>query len=109
MCDCGESELQGRDTALMSAAVEGHADCVRLLIDAGADKEAKDNVRVGRCLLIVAPYCLFLLFPATFSSQLFLFLICSLFVQYILTLEGFTTCSSPSFCPISFFFSLWLV
>jgi hypothetical protein len=27
------------------ASANGHADCVRLLIDAGADKEAKSNVR----------------------------------------------------------------
>jgi hypothetical protein len=33
----------------MRAADNGHADCVRLLIDAGADKDAKDNVRVSRC------------------------------------------------------------
>ena len=35
-------------TALIMAAKTGHTDCVRLLIDAGADKEAKDLVRVGR-------------------------------------------------------------
>ena len=29
----------------MVAAINGHADCVRLLVDAGADKEAKDIVR----------------------------------------------------------------
>jgi hypothetical protein len=29
----------------MCAAANGRADCVRLLIDAGADKDAKDNVR----------------------------------------------------------------
>ncbi len=29
------------------AALTGHADCMRLLLEAGADKEAKDNVRVG--------------------------------------------------------------
>ena len=33
-------------TALMRAAVGGHADCARLLIDAGADKDAKSRVRV---------------------------------------------------------------
>ncbi len=32
-------------TALMWAAAEGHADCARLLLDAGADKEVKDQVR----------------------------------------------------------------
>ncbi len=39
------SDLQGGNTALIWAAGHGRADCVRLLIDAGADKEAKDYVR----------------------------------------------------------------
>ncbi len=38
--------VQGGGTALKTAAIYGHADCVRLLLDAGADKNAKDNVRV---------------------------------------------------------------
>jgi hypothetical protein len=42
---CGDSDAQGGETALMLAAAYGHADCVRLLIDAGADKEAKNIVR----------------------------------------------------------------
>ena len=32
-------------TALMSAGRKGHTDCVRLLIEGGADKDAKDAVR----------------------------------------------------------------
>jgi ankyrin repeat protein len=44
-----ESDSQGGFTALMFAASSGHADCVRLLIDAGADKEIRNNVRAGRC------------------------------------------------------------
>jgi hypothetical protein len=32
-------------TALMCAAENGNADCVRLLIDAGADKDVEGNVR----------------------------------------------------------------
>jgi hypothetical protein len=43
--DCGESVSQYGYTALMYAAVRGHADCLRLLIDAGADKDTKSNVR----------------------------------------------------------------
>jgi hypothetical protein len=41
----GESDSQFGRTALILAAARGHADCVQLLIDAGADKEAKDRVR----------------------------------------------------------------
>jgi hypothetical protein len=55
----GESDSQYRCTALMRAAADGHADCVRLLIDAGADKEARDEVCVIRCIA-VAPSFLFL-------------------------------------------------
>ena len=32
-------------TALFTAVVNGQADCLRLLIDSGADKDATDNVR----------------------------------------------------------------
>lgn len=47
-------------TSLVFAAEKGHADCVRLLLDAGADKNAKDRVRrVGM------PYMCFLRFGAT--------------------------------------------
>jgi ankyrin repeat protein len=46
-------------TPLMYAADEGRTDCVRLLLDVGADKDAKDLVRaagpamsaVGLCFL----------------------------------------------------------
>ncbi len=38
----------------MCAVRWGRADCVRLLIDAGADKEAKNNVRKFTCLLPVS-------------------------------------------------------
>ena len=36
---------QDGDTALIYAAFHGKTDCVRLLVDGGADKEAKNNVR----------------------------------------------------------------
>ena len=35
-------------TALIDAAYHGHADCARLLLTAGADKEAKTMVRASR-------------------------------------------------------------
>ena len=45
-CVCaGEYNAQYGWTALINAAAYGRAECVRLLIDAGADKEAKTNVR----------------------------------------------------------------
>ncbi len=34
-------------TALIWAAMRGHADCARLLLDAGADKETTDDVRAS--------------------------------------------------------------
>ena len=37
--------FQFGQTALMYAAIAGHAESVRLLLDAGADKNAKDDVR----------------------------------------------------------------
>jgi hypothetical protein len=46
----GESNSQGGLTALMRAAINVNANCVRLLVDAGADKDATDDVR-GRSLL----------------------------------------------------------
>ena len=36
---------QNGHTALMCAAESGHVDCARLLLDAGADMNAKDVVR----------------------------------------------------------------
>ena len=41
----GGGAAQFGSTALIYAARDGHADCARLLLDAGADKEAKNNVR----------------------------------------------------------------
>ncbi len=37
--------VQGGYTALLRAAENGHTDCVRLLIERGANKEAKTSVR----------------------------------------------------------------
>ena len=45
-CDCcSMSRTQNEETSLIRAAVHGRIDCVRMLIDAGADKEAKSTVR----------------------------------------------------------------
>jgi ankyrin repeat protein len=49
----GESNTQDGGTALIGAAAFGFADCVRLLIDAGANKNIRNNVRVeGRRLVL---------------------------------------------------------
>jgi ankyrin repeat protein len=37
---------QHGQSALLCAALTGHADCVQLLLEAGANKEARGNVRV---------------------------------------------------------------
>ncbi len=41
----GNTRAQDGKTALIVAAKEGYADCVRLLLDAGADAEVEDDVR----------------------------------------------------------------
>ncbi len=38
---------QSGQTALICAATRGHADCVWLLLDAGADKDARGEVRAS--------------------------------------------------------------
>ncbi len=42
---CGHTRAQGGRTALMCAAEKRHMDCVRLLLDAGADTNVKTKVR----------------------------------------------------------------
>ena len=39
-----QRQTQGGDTALILAAEKGHFDCVRLLLEAGADKDAANEV-----------------------------------------------------------------
>ncbi len=39
------ARTQGGSTALIWAAINGHADCARLLLNAGVDKSVKDTVR----------------------------------------------------------------
>ena len=40
------AEAQEGYTALIAAAHQGHTDCLRILMDGGAHKEADDKVRV---------------------------------------------------------------
>jgi hypothetical protein len=73
--------LQGGSTALMWAVLAGHVDCVRLLLGAGADKEAKDKVCVTRSLRL-----LFLLKTIYSFSDLFCVLQISCFANLLLIL-----------------------
>ncbi len=41
---CAHTQTQDGSTALICAAANGHMAFVQLLLDAGADKEAKDKV-----------------------------------------------------------------
>lgn len=38
-------KMQVGDTALICAAEKGHIDCLRMLLESGADKEARGGVR----------------------------------------------------------------
>jgi ankyrin repeat protein len=66
-------------TALMLAASRDRVDCVRLLLDAGADKEAKNDVRAsavvweGALLLMVVMFwlCLEHAIPSLFLFLIF--------------------------------------
>jgi hypothetical protein len=53
------SHTQNGSSSLMWAAACGHAVCVRLLLDAGADKEAKNNVRMQYSASAVECACVF--------------------------------------------------
>ena len=57
----GDLRTQNGWTALMNAAEFGRTDCARLLIDAGADTEAKDEVRVWSAASAAGRGCCFLL------------------------------------------------
>jgi hypothetical protein len=52
-------DTQRNYTALIRAAVGGHSECVRILVDAGADKEVRDNfVRFNNDSLNLSLLCL---------------------------------------------------
>ena len=49
---------QGGSTSLIWAATNGHTDCARLLLNAGADKNAKSNVRVESFCCVCSLTCM---------------------------------------------------
>ena len=51
------AHTQVGSTALIHAAASNHADCVRLLDESGADKNAEDNVRVGNVMCLCNTDC----------------------------------------------------
>ncbi len=53
------THAQSGKTALVVAAQRGHFDCVRLLLDAGADANVKNKVRVLFCIVAVRVLCLY--------------------------------------------------
>ena len=79
VCADSESDSQSGWTALMNAAGAGRAECVRLLIDAGASIEAKSDVRRQSLLccwhfllLQFLPPCSFFWVLPSFISSSFL-------------------------------------
>jgi hypothetical protein len=44
LCAWYREQVQG--TALIRAAAQGETECVRVLLEAGADKDAQDKVRL---------------------------------------------------------------
>ena len=81
---CGESDSESGQTALLLAAGSGHTECVRLLIDAGADKNAKNNVRC-RSLLFQGVFSFILSMIFLFSTLLFFCNISSSFCRCVLS------------------------
>ena len=70
---CGAQD--GR-TALICAARNGRADCARLLLEAGADKSATDNVRASAlCGWSVFSFCVWVLSRVAVALMWFLFFI----------------------------------
>ncbi len=54
--------MQAEYTALMRAAEEGFANCVELLLEVGAEKDAKQNVRDIVTFVVVFSNCFYFCF-----------------------------------------------
>jgi hypothetical protein len=66
---CGlHAETQDGFSALICAAQNGHSDCVRLLVEVGADKEAKKNVSYAACFISLECVWCSKLYAYLFSS-----------------------------------------
>jgi ankyrin repeat protein len=50
-------EVQYGDTALLEAATKGHIECVRLLLEHGAEKDVKNNVRASAEVCFREQHC----------------------------------------------------
>jgi hypothetical protein len=59
LCDFRKFNSQFGETALMKASSEDLSDCVKLLLEGGADKEIKDMVRAVDALLFPPAFLIF--------------------------------------------------
>ena len=114
----GESDSQLEWTALIHATFGDQLACVRLLIDAGADKEAKTFVRVDWYFLqrrfrvifyiLHTPPVFPIATPVYLSFQIFMFL--SHFIHTFLSLPLSLSFSlSHAFTLFSLYFPMWIV
>ena len=101
LCHC---DLQDGSTALICSALCGHADCVRLLLDSGASKEAKTSVRRLSLALLLRQF----IFALASLSFLYLYLPDMLFsIRDCLALY-FIFCLFLTFCLFRNYSSLCL-
>jgi hypothetical protein len=98
----GGFESQHGNTALICTALQDQLDCARLLIDAGADKEARNDVRIDRCFT-----GRYLVFYFHFPISLFFFTVLAVFFEVIhgLILYAFAL-SYCTFSPCCYTFSV---
>ena len=96
----GEFDVQKGSTALMWAAKEDDADCVRQLIDAGADKNAKDKVHPRSLLCRGA----FLFYPFRMLALSICVIVSLCPPKYIMTIPPIFLLFFIS-CPIIFILS----
>ncbi len=64
-------ETQNGCTALILAVLKGRADCVRVLVEAGADKDATDNVCYNACALFLQACMRAMMFPSPCGASFY--------------------------------------